>query len=69
MSAARGDDDWLLETAVHGLDERPGAHIRHVHAFGGFANRAGFRHEPEQIRLARPKGDFLSAHDPKTRLQ
>lgn len=37
LSAASG-----LHKRFHGLDERPGFHVGHFHAPGGFADRAGF---------------------------
>ena len=58
-----GKNERFLETAVHGLDERPGAHVGHFHTRRGFADGTGFGDVLQQFRLARPQRDFLSAGD------
>src|SRR5271154_5419716 len=69
VSAAHRFDDGVLETFVHRPDERPGAHVGHAHARSGPADGTGFRDEFQQVRLARPEGDFFSANDAETRMQ
>ena len=62
-----GEKSGAFETTVHGADQRPGAHVGHVHAFGGGCDRAGLAQGIQQFHLARPQGNLAAKENPQTR--
>src|SRR6266566_9089046 len=63
FAAALGLHQSLLETALHRLDQRPGAHIGHAHALGRSDDRTSFPDMVQQLHLPRPKRNVAPAHD------
>lgn len=57
----------LFEAAVHRLDQRPRAHVGHVHRGGGLAEAARPRDVFQQLRLAGSQGDIAAPHDADAR--
>lgn len=68
-SAATGGHEGLRKAGIHGLDERPGAHVGHVHARRGVGDAVAFLEVPEQIDLAWTQGDVRAPDDAQARLK
>src|SRR5439155_20173022 len=66
-AAAGGSHQRLFETAFHRLDQRPRAHVGHLHAFGSMRDRSGLLQVFEQLGFPWPDGDVWAAHNAKTR--
>jgi hypothetical protein len=60
FAAARDEDERLLEAPVHRLDERPRAHIGHIHPPGRLVDGAGPPDQREQFRLTRSQRDVAA---------
>lgn len=66
-AAADGFDQRLAKALVHGADEGPGAHIRHVQAGCGFGDGAGFFECGKEFGFAGAKGDVFSIFNSQAR--
>src|SRR5207249_529272 len=69
LSTRLGVDHGLLEASIHGVDEEPGAAVRHAQSARRGGDRAGSRDRFEKIDLPRTYRDILASGDAQPELR
>src|SRR6476661_5231571 len=68
LAAGFGLDQGRTKTAIHRVDQQPGAAIRHAQGAGCGTDRAGGFDRFQQVDLARTDGDVVAAAEAKPEL-